>query len=795
MSDLRFPDALLDRIRDAVPISEVVSQYVSWDNGKSQPGRGDLWACCPFHAERDPSFHVLDQEGIYKCFVCSDSAGDVFDFLVQISGISFVEAVKVVAGMAGIDTDQPNAQQTAGAPRPALPPAKASQRPAKEPKGPKRKREGQWTIFKAYDYEIDGVVQYQNVRIQFKMPDGSWELDPDSGKPDKDFRQRRPSGLPDGSWVWGLKAGTFMRRRAGEDWRKLDETVLAEWGSGERLTLKDDVPHGIYRRTEVELAIEQGRTILFLEGEKAVDASWALGQPATCNSGGGENFDESIIAIFRGARVVASPDNDPQRRDNDGELVFHPDGRPSFKGKDHAEQFCAMARKKAAFVGLLELPGLPLKGDIFEWIAAGGTIEQLQALIDHCPPWRPRPPQSKFGAIGLDQLHQPHLKHEFLIDGFLDRRGVAMMPGASGSAKTFLTLEMGMCIALNRDFWGMQVKPGLVLYQAGEGKEGVTKRIDGWLLDRDVPPSAEVPFKVLPRKVNLFVDDKDTDDLIEEGKAWSEYYEQPVRLMIIDTFNKAITGANENAGQDMGRVLSRLERISEALDCAVLVPMHKSKQGDMRGHTSLMGDASNVLNVTKLEIRDGNGRQIRTVSLDKNKDGEGGHPMRFVLRQIVLGEEENGKPRTTCVVDRPNGDDEALVAEGKLSLNQTLFLQTLRDSIDIEGEDAPLGVTGVPRGKRVVQYKAFAARLWNKWPFTAPEHEVEKRKKEFSTQVGAAGKRLVAHGYVERHNDTGLIWWTGKSDRPPRQPKPVEKPGAGISPAVMKELKEEDVPF
>jgi hypothetical protein len=64
------------------------------------------------------------------------------------------------------------------------------------------------------------------------------------------------------------------------------------------------------------------------------------------------------------------------------------------------------------------------------------------------------------------------------------------------------------------------------------------------------------------RRINLFNDDKDTDDFIAEGKDWSAYYGQPIRMVVIDTFNKAITGANEISGQDMTKVLSRLERIS-----------------------------------------------------------------------------------------------------------------------------------------------------------------------------------------------------------------------------------------
>jgi hypothetical protein len=343
----------------------------------------------------------------------------------------------------------------------------------------------------------------------------------------------------------------------------------------------------------------------------------------------------------------------------------------------------------------------------------------------------------------------------------------------------------------------MKTKSGLVIYQAGEGKEGVTKRLDGWMLDRGVDPSPDIPFKMLTRKINLFVDDKDTDDLIAECKAWSEHFKLPVRIVIIDTLNKAMTGANENAGQDMSKIIARAERISESLDCSVPILLHKGKSGEIRGHTSQTGDVANVINVTELggkdnPLRDRNGRAIRTAALDKNKDGEGGRPMRFVLRQVVLGVDENDKPITTCVVDRPDGDDATLLAEGKLSPNQTIFLRTLQDAIDIEGEFPSPSVLGVPHGKRVVKWKAFIDRLRNKWPFTTPEHEIEKRNKEFDRSVGDAGKRLVAYGYVERDNQEKVIWWTGKSDKPARRKEESIKPQIS---AGMQEAIDDGVPF
>ena len=98
---VRFSDSFLDEIRQRLPIHEVVGEQVIWDKRKSQPGRGDYWACCPFHGEKSPSFHADDRKGIYHCFGCGVT-GDHFRFLTEKAGMSFPEAVEKLAGMAGV---------------------------------------------------------------------------------------------------------------------------------------------------------------------------------------------------------------------------------------------------------------------------------------------------------------------------------------------------------------------------------------------------------------------------------------------------------------------------------------------------------------------------------------------------------------------------------------------------------------------------------------------------------------------------------------------------------------------
>lgn len=609
--------------------------------------------------------------------------------------------------------------------------------PPEREQPPEESADGVPVPVKGYRYtDGDGSTLYEVIRYHFKLPDGSF-VPGKSGNPKKTFKQRRPDGK--GGYVWGL----------------------------------GDVPHTIYRRQSVEIAISEGKTILLPEGEKDVETLEEWGLVASTNSGGAQGWTSALAAMFRDADVVILGDDDEA-------------------GRKRVETVACSLRGIAKRIRVIE--GWGGAKDVTDWKEkSDGTSAKLAEIIQNLSDWHPRPPTSGMGAVGLHQLHHPSLKHDFMIEGFLDRQGVAMMPGASGSGKTFLVLEMAMCTALGLDFWGMKVKPGLVLYQAGEGKQGVTKRLDGWMIDRGIPPSSEVPFQMLTRRVNLFNDDKDADDIISEGKAWSEYYGVPVRMVVIDTFNKAITGANENAGQDMTKVIARLERISVTLDCAVVVPIHKSAEGRMRGHTSLTGDVANVINVTELDMKDRNQRIIRTVTLDKNKDGEKGRPMRFVLRQVVLDPEPDGKIVTTCVVDRPDGDEEEAARQGKLSLNQFLILRALKNAVEDHGEPAPLDIRAGPQVKAVVKYQHWVDQVRRSWVFQAPDDQPAKRDAELNRVMLHAGKVLLAGEYIGRDNDKRIVWHTGKEDRPKRERK-VEAPPPKL-PADVRDALNEGVPF
>ncbi|WP_439484001.1 DNA primase [Cyclobacterium plantarum] len=93
-----------DKVKERVDIEEVVNDYVSLKK-KGQ----NLWACCPFHQEKTPSFSVSPAKQIYKCFGCG-KAGDPIQFIMDIEGIGFTEAIRHLAQKYGIEVEEETSQ-------------------------------------------------------------------------------------------------------------------------------------------------------------------------------------------------------------------------------------------------------------------------------------------------------------------------------------------------------------------------------------------------------------------------------------------------------------------------------------------------------------------------------------------------------------------------------------------------------------------------------------------------------------------------------------------------------------
>lgn len=194
---------------------------------------------------------------------------------------------------------------------------------------------GGWKVRTAYDYhDAKGNLVYQVCRL---------EPLPGEKKP---FRQRRKTA--DG-WEWGLKG----------------------------------VSKVLYRLPEL-LAADPARVVFVAEGEKDVDRLVSLGLVATCNPGGadskGRKWLKSFCGPLKGRKVVLLPDNDP------------PNERGERPGPDFMRHVAAALADVAGSVRTLELPGLPPKGDVSDWLDAGGDKDELLRLAKAAEPGRIPPP-------------------------------------------------------------------------------------------------------------------------------------------------------------------------------------------------------------------------------------------------------------------------------------------------------------------------------------------------------------------------------------------------------------------
>ncbi|HEX8189207.1 MAG TPA: DNA primase [Pyrinomonadaceae bacterium] len=93
---MRYPQTFIDDLRRQADIVRVVGDYVTLKK------KGANWmACCPFHQEKTPSFSVNPSKNIFYCFGCS-KGGSVFNFVMELEGVSFPESIRIVAEKAGV---------------------------------------------------------------------------------------------------------------------------------------------------------------------------------------------------------------------------------------------------------------------------------------------------------------------------------------------------------------------------------------------------------------------------------------------------------------------------------------------------------------------------------------------------------------------------------------------------------------------------------------------------------------------------------------------------------------------
>jgi putative DNA primase/helicase len=359
----------------------------------------------------------------------------------------------------------------------------------------------------------------------------------------KDFRQRRPDG--DNNWTWKL----------------------------------GQVRRVLYRLPEL-LTADPSALVFVCEGEKDCDRLAALGLVATTNSGGAEKWRDEYSESLRGRRVVIVPDNDQP-------------------GERHAAQVAASLRGIAASVRILRLPSLPAKGDVSDWLAAGGTAKELLRLAQATSPESDSPARQEAphatASRKANRVSTPRLVRladvtpqpvAWLWPARIALGKLTVLAGEPGLGKSFLTMDIAARVTTGRD-WpdedGNSRQPGSVILLSAEDDlaDTIRPRLDAAGADvRRVVALQGVEFATdgdKPAGQRCFNLESDLPALEEAIAATPD-----CRLIVIDPISAYLGGKDSHKNAEIRGLLTPLTDLAAKTNAAVLAVTHLSKGANMK---------------------------------------------------------------------------------------------------------------------------------------------------------------------------------------------------------------------
>jgi hypothetical protein len=360
----------------------------------------------------------------------------------------------------------------------------------------------------------------------------------------KAFSQRRRDGS--GGWVWNL----------------------------------DGTERVLYQLPRL-LASDPDTTIFVVEGEKGADRLASVGLTATTNPQGARKWCQEYTVALAGRPVVLVPDND-------------------MEGREHMQQVAAELRGIADSVKLLELRDLPAKGDVSDWLDAGGTVEELERMVRQAPEWEPaiNLETEQVGRL-LDSVKPERIA--WLWQGRIPLGKLTLIDGDPGTGKSALATDLAARASTGRPFpdGSPCERGGVVLLSAEDG------------LADTIRPRLEAAGADLGRVLSLAtVSDSEGErllsipediDIIRRGIERVD-----ARLVVVDPLMAFLSGdVNSHRDQDVRKALAPLAKLAEETGAAIVVVRHLNKTTGGSplyrggGSIGIVGQARSALLVAK----------------------------------------------------------------------------------------------------------------------------------------------------------------------------------------------------
>lgn len=354
-------------------------------------------------------------------------------------------------------------------------------------------------------------------------------------------------------------------------------------------------------------AILKADEILICEGEKDAENVTALGFTSTTNPFGAGKWPDHFGPYFADKNLILLPHNDDP-------------------GRAHMEKVAANLKPHAASIKWIDLPDLPEKGDVSDFIAAQGegAAERLALMIEGAAEYREETKKTITGITAAELMHKVFPEPRWAIPGILPE-GLNLLAGKPKKGKSIFALNIGLSIALGGLALGkIQVEAGAVLYLALEDTQRrLKKRISQMLPYANNWPDGLHLVTEWPRMGSGGIEKLEAEIPTIEN----------LRLVIIDTlgkFRKQMKG-NVNLYADDTDTIGKIKELADRVGVCILVIHHlrKAEADDifdtMSGSLGLTGAADGNL---VLESIRGNvtlhitGRDVEATELALELDGK-----------------------------------------------------------------------------------------------------------------------------------------------------------------------------
>lgn len=330
---------------------------------------------------------------------------------------------------------------------------------------------------------------------------------------------------------------------------------------------------------------------------------------------------KSAKEMFLGSRIVICADNDQFSEGNPGitkakaaaGLVFGEIVYPIFNESD-------LTSKPTDFNDLHTLQGIEAVKEQIERVALP-AIDKLA-----------------FEFTRADSLELTEIK--WVVDDYIEADSLAQVFGDPGGGKSFVAIDLACCVATGKPWHGHDVKQGSVFYIAGEGHNGLARRLKAWQIGNGTS-LAGVPLYKSHRAAQLY-DATEAAVVAESIKQLSAEANCIPSMIVIDTLARN-HGGDENSTQDMNAFIQHLDvYLRQPWKCCVMVVHHSgvADKDRSRGSTALKGalDAE-----YKCQLDSG----TKTIAFEskKMKDAEMPSPKNFQITQVDLPiNNKNGMP-------------------------------------------------------------------------------------------------------------------------------------------------------